>query len=118
MKIKLDENLPHELAAMLNNLGHDAQTVYGEKLSGSSDSVIWDIAQKEDRFLVTQDLDFSDVRSFWPGTHKGILLVRLREPSRTNLLARVETIFLREPVDRWTGCFVVATERKVRVTKK
>jgi hypothetical protein len=62
-------------------------------------------------------LDFSDARNFSPGTHFGILLVRLRQPSRANLLARVHDIFQNEMVDQWAGCFVIATERKVRILR-
>ncbi len=32
MKIKLDENLPFRLATLLKDLGHDAHTVYDERL--------------------------------------------------------------------------------------
>jgi predicted nuclease of predicted toxin-antitoxin system len=59
MNIKLDENLPLQLAALLKNLGHDVHTVQEERLVGHADSEIWESAQKESRFLITQDLDFS-----------------------------------------------------------
>jgi len=117
MRIKLDENLPVYLAAILTNLRHDIHTVAEENLSGRSDLEVWDAAQQEGRFLITQDLDFSDVRRFTPGTHCGILLVRLHSPDRESLIRRVSEVFRREEVDRWTGCFAVATERKVRVIR-
>lgn len=82
MKIKLDENLPFGLATILKDLGHDVDTVNDERLIGHVDEDIWDAAQKESRFLITQDLDFSDSRRFAPGSHHGILLIRLRSPNR------------------------------------
>jgi predicted nuclease of predicted toxin-antitoxin system len=66
MKIKLDENLPLRLAALLKDLGHDVHTPHDERLIGHADAEIWDAAQKESRFLITQDLDFSDLRRFAP----------------------------------------------------
>lgn len=117
MKIKLDENLPSALAESLKSLGHDVQTTLDEGLQGRDDSAIWRAAQAESRFLITQDLDFSDIRQFTPGAHSGALLVRLREPSRQNLLALVEEIFRIESIEEWPGCFVIATERKTRVLK-
>ncbi len=117
MKIKLDENLPLRLAALLKNVGHDVHTTAQEGLIGHSDREIWEAAQKESRFLITQDLDFSDSRRFAPGSHRGILLVRLHSPSRTNLIERVGELFQTENVTDWSGCFVVATERKIRVVK-
>ncbi len=117
MRIKLDENLPARLAPMLVSLDHDVHTITDENLSGKSDREVWEAAQHEDRFLVTQDLDFSDIRRFAPGTHCGILLVRLHSPDRESLIQRVSEVFRREEVDSWSGCFVVATDRKVRVIR-
>ena len=117
MKIKLDENLPVQSANLLNDLGHEVHTLHHEGLAGRPDGVVWQAAQKEARFLITQDMDFSDLRKFAPGTHHGILLIRLRSPSRKELVARIEDIFRTESVADWRGCFIVATERKLRVLK-
>jgi predicted nuclease of predicted toxin-antitoxin system len=115
MKIKLDENLPRRLASRLAGMGHDVQTVGEEGIAGRVDPVVWEAAQRETRFLITQDMDFSNAQSFVPGSHYGILLIRLRTPSRRALIQRVEDLFREEDVAQWARCFVVATERKVRV---
>ena len=127
MKIKLDENLPHRLATLLKNLGHEAHTLHEERLVGHPDADVWEAAQKESRFLITQDLDFSDSRKFAPGSHHGILLLqtrtsgrrssRLRSPSRRNLIKLIEEMFQKDNVSEWAGCFVVATKRKIRVLR-
>jgi predicted nuclease of predicted toxin-antitoxin system len=117
MKIKLDENLPLRLATMLKDLGHDVHTLHDERLLGHADREIWEAAQKESRFLITQDLDFSDLRQFAPGSHHGILLVRLRSPNRRDLIERIGELFQKENVGEWAHCFVVATKRKIRVRK-
>ena len=115
MKIKLDENMPATLADQLRRLGHDVHTVPEESLAGRSDPTIWAVTQNEQRFLITQDLDFSDARQFAPGTHAGILLVRLRNPGRIALLQAVAGAFSNEKVSAWSGCVVVLTERKIRI---
>jgi predicted nuclease of predicted toxin-antitoxin system len=117
MKIKVDENLPESLARSLCELGHVADTVREENLAGSSDSEIWRIAQLEVRFLVTQDVSFSDVRKFAAGMHHGILLLRLHPAARLGFKRRVIEIFRTENIDDWRGCLVVATETKVRVVR-
>lgn len=117
MRIKLDENLPEELAAALRSRGHDVHTVFQEQLSGQPDPTVWDAARREKRFLVTQDLDFSDIRRYQPGTHAGVLLVRLRSPSRSRLAARVADVFLTHPPESLEGAFVVASDTKVRVRR-
>jgi predicted nuclease of predicted toxin-antitoxin system len=117
MKAKLDENLPLQLAFRLRKLGHDVHTAQDENLSGCDDAKLWTHTQQESRILITQDLDFSDSRHFAPGTHHGIVLVRLRSPSRLRLVERLEEVFRGEAVDEWAGCFVVVTDQKVRVRR-
>lgn len=117
MKIKLDENLPATLVGILTLLGHDADTVVDEGLKGEPDEVVWPAAQNDGRFLITQDLDFSDIRKFAPGTHRGLMLVRLRMPSQSALEQRVSEAFAEmRSKDAWVGAFVVVSDRKVRVT--
>lgn len=117
MRIKLDENLPQGLAARLTDLGHDVHTSQQENLVGCTDEQLWAATQKETRFLITQDMDFSDARRFAPDSHHGILLVRLYSPSRISLMERLEALFVSEPVDTWKRCFVVVSESKVRVRR-
>lgn len=117
MKIKLDENLPSRLKQRLTELNHDVDTVPEEKLKGKKDPEIWKAAQCAERFLITQDLDFSDKRSFEPGSHYGILLIRLNHPSRNAIYEKVASIFETEPVEQWKRYLVVATDRKIRVRR-
>ncbi len=115
MKIKLDENMPASLAIQLSDLGHDVHTVPDESLSGKNDDAIWTAAHLEQRFLITQDMDFSDFRRFAPGPTAGVLLVRLRSPGRLALSRLVIRAFTGEDVSVWSGCIVVLTERKIRI---
>lgn len=117
MKLKLDENVPAGVASLLAAWGHDVETVTGEGLSGHDHAAVWAAAQREGRLLVTQDLDFSDIHRFAPGTHAGLLMLRRREPGRQALLRRVAALFASENVEAWAGCVVVATERKIRVRR-
>ena len=117
MKIKLDENLPADLVEPLARLGHDVDTVVQEHLTGKDDPTVWEAAQEEGRFLISQDLYFDDIREHRPGTHHGVLLVRLVDPSREALIRRIVTIFETEDVSGWSRCTVVATNQKVRVRK-
>ena len=74
-------------------------------------------AQAARRFLLTQDLDFSDARKYTPGTHRGLLVVRLPQPGRTALRQRIMALFQSEEVESSAGCIVTATSRKVRIKK-
>lgn len=118
MKIKLDENMPSRLVGSLAGMGHDVDTVQQEGISGRTDPVVWEAAQKAGRFLITQDLHFSDLRSLALKRHAGVLLVRLREPGRGALSRRVQSLFETEKVDRFAGQLIILTERKLRIARR
>ena len=117
MNIKLDENLPDRLVDALGTLGHDVDTVRQERLNGRIDPEVWSATQTAQRFFITQDLDFSDIRQYAPGTHAGLLLVRLLRPGREALFQRVITVFRTENVEDWRECLIVVTDRKIRVRR-
>ena len=117
MKIKLDENIPIRIASVLNRLGHETDTVPQEGLAGQNDIRVWEAAQRAGCFLITQDLDFSDIRHFTPGTHHGLLLIRLRDPGRNAIVERIQLLFKAEEVESWKGCLVVVTEHKIRIRR-
>ena len=105
------------LMRALRALGHDVEHVYTRHLSGRPDPEVMALAQAEARFLITSDRRFADVRVFAPGTHTGLLFVRLKHPARRALFEKVRMIFESENVESWSGCFVVASDRKLRVRR-
>jgi predicted nuclease of predicted toxin-antitoxin system len=117
MKIKLDENVTCGVVPALKKFGHDVQTTIEEGLTGKPDSEIWSAAQSEQRFLITQDMDFSDARKYAPGKRHGILLLRLHSPNQTEIISRLAELIANEDTESWRSCFVVATEHKVRVLR-
>jgi len=116
MRIHLDENLPVELVEELAALGHDVDHVKSSNMAGYSDRDVWDFAQAERRLLITQDIDFGDVRRIEDAAHFGLVLVRL-DQSRRGIIERIREVFAIERTDEWAGCLVVITERKVRVRR-
>ncbi len=117
MKIKLDENIPASLAAALVEFGHDVDTVLDENLKGADDRRVWQAAQSEQRFFITQDLDFSNIDIFQPGSHSGLLLVRIGSPNLRILSEKITGIFGSENTEDWGGCFIVLTNRKLRIRR-
>lgn len=105
------------LMRALRALGHDVEHVYTKNLSGHPDPDVMALAQSEERFLITSDRRFADMRVFTPGTHAGLLFVRLKHPARSALFAKVQTLFETEDVQSWHRCFVVASDRKLRVRR-
>ncbi len=101
MNFKTDENLPTELGQLLRDAGFDAATVAGQHLSGSTDADIASICQREDRALITLDMDFADVRIYPPDEYPGIVVLRLRyhdKPHVLDVASRLLPMFKTEPL--------------------
>ena len=82
MRLKLDENLPVELADMFREAGHDAVTVLDQGLMGARDSDLASICRREGRMIVTFDTEFADIRTYSPGAYPGLVVFRLDSQAR------------------------------------
>jgi predicted nuclease of predicted toxin-antitoxin system len=116
-QMKVDECLPEECAELLTRKGHDVATARQEGLQGARDAEIWDAAQSEKRFLVTTDLDFSDLRRYRAGKHAGVLLLRLHKEGKTRVLAYLQWLLAQYDISKWESCLVVATDHKIRIRR-
>ncbi len=87
MRFKVDENLPVELADEFRALGHEADTVQDEGLSGSSDTEVVAQARACKRIIVTLDKGIADRIRFPGETHTGVVLFRPGSVGRKAVLA-------------------------------
>jgi predicted nuclease of predicted toxin-antitoxin system len=102
---------------LLRELGHDVDTVVQEGLRGQDDEVLWPKVQEAERFLITKDLGFSHERHYPPGTHQGIMVLRLSDDRSLAAAQRLASVFATEVVDAWARCLVIVTDNKVRVRR-
>lgn len=87
MIFKIDENLPADAARLLRASGFAADTVRDQGLSGADDEVVANVAQRENRVLITLDLDFSNIRAYPPEAYSGIVVLRVRNQDKRTVLA-------------------------------
>ncbi len=92
MKFKVDQNLPVDLAPLLRQAGHDAGTVFDQGMTGAPDSQIVAWCVREDRILITADLDLSDIRQYPPQKHPGFIVLRLQRQARPQQIAALQRI--------------------------
>jgi len=115
MQFKTDENLPGEVAVLLRQQGHNARSVHDQGLSGATDAKLIDTCQAESRILVTLDTDFADIRTYPPGAHVGIIVLRLARQDKPHVLGvvrRILPMLSREEIGQrlW-----IVDERQVRI---
>ncbi|WP_368071978.1 DUF5615 family PIN-like protein [Nitriliruptor sp.] len=95
MRVKLDENLPDSVIALLKVVGHDVDTARAEGLQGATDPAVLAGARAARRLLLTLDRGLGDIRAEPSGTHAGILVIRLAHQSPRAMLKTPATGQLR-----------------------
>jgi predicted nuclease of predicted toxin-antitoxin system len=118
MQFEIDENLPIEIAELLNDAGHDAKTVNNQQLQGAKDRHLINVCKSEHRALITLDTDFSDIRAYAPEEFLGIIVLRVRVHSKSHIIKVFRSIlplFNREPLTRHLW---IVEETKVRIRSK
>lgn len=104
MKILVDENIPFRTVRTLREMGHDVHDTRGTPNEGMKDTHLWELAQNEDRVLITTDKGFVEHRS---DTHHGILVVRLRQPNRHKIHQRIIRAVTSFGEEEWPDLLVV-----------
>ena len=104
MKIFVDENIPLMTVRELIDQGFDVIDIRGTDEQGITDQVLWQKVQDEKCLLITTDKGFSNYRD---EAHHGILIIRLRQPSRLKIHQRVMQAIKKYRQEEWPGLMVV-----------
>jgi predicted nuclease of predicted toxin-antitoxin system len=117
MKVKLDENVPLDCVDAVAAHGHDVSTIVDQSMIGWTDDAIWPRVQQEERFFITQDRGFADLRRYPPGTHHGILLLRPRKTRPKEIAAFIQRVLSTLHLDGLDGCTAGADPHGVRIRR-
>jgi predicted nuclease of predicted toxin-antitoxin system len=92
VKFKLDENLPAASATVLAGAGHDVDTVSAEGPAGAPDQDVVAAATANGRILISLDAGMADIRAYPPGSHAGIVVVRVSDQSAATVTRAVSDL--------------------------
>lgn len=115
MKFIADEGVDGTLVHLLREAGHDV-FYFAESLQSTDDSIILEIANSENRILITRDKDFGELVWRMKMVHSGIILVRAEELnsfSRSKLVAE----FIEANQELLSAHFIVIQPGAARVRK-
>lgn len=118
MRIKLDENVTIAARSLLVAAGYDADTVQDESLTGTDDEQLIEICRREERLLVTFDVGFGDVRAHPPGSHSGVVLLRLRDQQPPAVLDVIGRLVADYDLASLTGALAVVSDERVRIRRQ
>ena len=115
MRFKTDENLPLDVAELLSQHGHDAESVWQEQLSGTPDENLATVCQKEQRALLTLDTDFANIRAYPPQDYPGIVVFRLVKQDKPYVLSVVTRVIALLKSETLEKCLWIVDEQRVRI---
>jgi predicted nuclease of predicted toxin-antitoxin system len=117
VKFKLDENLPVSAVDALTGCGHDADTVIAEGLTGAADPRVVAAAAAEGRVLITLDRGMGDIRAYPPGSHAGIVVLRLAEQSAPAVSEVITELANWADLDALAGAVAVLQQGVLRIRR-
>jgi len=117
VQIKADEDLPKQVVALLRESGYEADSVIEQSMAGWKDAQVWRKIQSENRFLVTADKGFADIRLYPPGTHAGVMLLRPDQDGIRPIIELLRKVLQSYDLTTLTGTITVVTPRSVRVRR-
>lgn len=117
MRFVIDMGLSQHLAHWLHELGHDAVHLVERSLQRATDLEILEIAQREDRIILTADTDFAQLAAELQINGPSIILFRLSSYKfsnvQGNLLSTLESF---EP-QLYQGCVISVNDRQARIRR-
>jgi len=115
MKFIVDENIGFSVVYFLRQKGFDVSFV-AQDSPGISDKQILKKAFKQKRILITADKDFGDLVFYSRESHKGVILLRLKNQAsraKINALGKL----LKYHQKKIAKNFMVVSENKVRIRR-
>ena len=117
MRLKLDENLPRSLIGLLTEAGHDTDSVAEEGLTGADDQTVFVSARGAGRLLVTLDRGFGDIRRYAPGTHAGIVVLRLPDESASAVVRAMQRLMAQHDLKDLAGTIAIVEPARLRIRR-
>ena len=91
MRFLVDENLPVDVAELLQSEGHDVLYLSRSPHRGATDKQVWLLGASQQRIIITRDLDFPLADLPQP---PGVVLVRVPDAFTRQQIAEVMARFM------------------------
>ena len=90
MRFLLDENFPKAVISILEGMGHEVDDFRHIGVIGAPDREIVRLAGERSAVILTTDRDFFHTLGRDLPAHSGIIVVALKQPTRSAIISRIE----------------------------
>jgi predicted nuclease of predicted toxin-antitoxin system len=117
LRAKLDEDLSPLTGEPLQAAGYEVSSVAGQGWSGLKDAELWKRVCTERILFITADKGFGDARTYPPGTHGGVVLLRPDRESVLGYRRLLQIVVANYRLELLVGNITVVTARGIRIRR-
>jgi predicted nuclease of predicted toxin-antitoxin system len=114
LKFLVDMPVTPLVVTHLRAIGHDAVHAHESGLARASDLQLLDAARREERVIVTADLDYPRLLALHQAARPGIILFRRGAYSDVEMLGLLDRVLTHTPALDLEGSIVVVDRRRIR----
>ncbi len=117
MKFLVDNALSPVIANGLREAGFDAIHVRDIGLQSANDTIIFELAKKEDRIIISADTDFGTILALWHFQKPSLILFRGSDKHPETQLSLLQKYIpeIKEALEQ--GSIVVFEDNRIRIRK-
>jgi len=115
MRLLADMHISPATVAFLRRLGHDVVRVSEIMPPNATDAAVVEEAARQDRVILTQDLDFTGIIALGRRTHPSILSLRLSSSRIEHINAVLERVLPSVESELAAGAVVSVEDGRVRL---
>ena len=117
MKFLLDMPVSALLLDVLQAHGHSGVHAFQIGMDRAPDSMLLELADRENRVIITADLDFPQMLALSAAVGPGVILFRGGSYSDKEMCGLLERVLHEIPPDKLQNSICVVDKKRVRVTK-
>jgi predicted nuclease of predicted toxin-antitoxin system len=117
MRFLADMGVSQKVVEWLRTNGHDAVHLRDEGLQRLPNGEIFQKADREQRIVLTFDLDFGEILAASAGQVVSVVLFRLRNTRADFVIQRLDDVLVQSSADLSQGAVVVVEDGRHRVRK-
>lgn len=115
MRFLADMGVSQSTVLWIKEQGFDAVHVRDEGMKDASDAKILEKARKEERIILTYDLDFGDLMSASKETYPSVIILRLENETPLNVNKRLKQVLEESSEALVRGAILSVEETRHRV---
>jgi predicted nuclease of predicted toxin-antitoxin system len=113
----LDENISPAVGQFFRDKGFQVKEVRELLSPGAQDDAVMALARQERMILVTFDKHFSNLLAYPPGSHDGIIRIRIHPPLIGEIINAFNQLFERFDIKTMEGSLLVLEREGFRVRR-